>query len=87
LRVLIAVNVVIGYRLDSWGSIPSRSKRFFFMPQHPDKLCGPSSLLSNGYRELFLNQPGCEVDHSTPSCAKVKNSGAIPLLACYVFMA
>jgi len=38
-------------------------------------LWSPLSLLSNGYQGLFLwgvKQPGCEVDHSSPSSADVK---------------
>jgi hypothetical protein len=35
------------------GLIPGRDKRFFSSPQHPDRLWGPSSDLSNGYRGLF----------------------------------
>jgi hypothetical protein len=37
------------YRLDDWGSIAGRDKRLFSTPCHPDRLWGPSTLLSNGY--------------------------------------
>jgi hypothetical protein len=40
------------YGLEDRGSIPGRGKRFFSSPQRPDRLWGPSSLLSNGYRGL-----------------------------------
>jgi hypothetical protein len=44
-----SVVIATGYRLDGQGSIPSRGKRFFSSPQHPDQLWGLPSLLSNGY--------------------------------------
>jgi hypothetical protein len=43
----------MGYRLDGQGSIPSRSKRFFFAPQHLDQLWGPPNPLCNGYMVIF----------------------------------
>jgi hypothetical protein len=65
--------------------IPVR-KRFFSALQHPDRLGGPHSLLSNLY--LVQSLPGAnsvevkllggEVDHSSPSSAAVKNGVAIP---------
>jgi hypothetical protein len=39
--------------ISSWGSIPGRSKGFFLYPLCPDRLWGPPSLLSNGYRGPF----------------------------------
>jgi hypothetical protein len=33
-----------------WGSIPGGRWKFFSSPPRPDRLWGPSSLLSNGYR-------------------------------------
>jgi hypothetical protein len=42
-----------GYRLDGRGSIPDREKIFISIPQRPDRLYGPPSLLHNGYRRLF----------------------------------
>jgi hypothetical protein len=52
-EIYSSVRIVLGYRLHSQGSIPSRSKRFFSAPQHPDPLQGPPSLPSNGYQGLF----------------------------------
>jgi hypothetical protein len=48
-----SVGVVTGYGLDVPGSIPG-SARFFSSPQRPDRLWGPSSLLSNGCRGMKL---------------------------------
>jgi hypothetical protein len=48
-----SVGIVTGYMLDGPGSIPG-SARFLISPQRPDRLCGPLSLLSNGYRGVKL---------------------------------
>jgi hypothetical protein len=50
-----SVGIATGYGLDSWGSIPSKGKRFFSILQRPDRLWNPPSFLSNGrLRLLFL---------------------------------
>jgi hypothetical protein len=52
-------------------------------------LWGPSSLLFNGYRELFpwgLKRPGREADHSPPSSAEVKNAWSYTSTSPYAFM-
>jgi hypothetical protein len=72
-----SVGIVMGYRLDTPGSIPG-SARFFFFPQCPDRPWGPPSLLSNGYQGVKWQGP--EGDHSPPSSAEVKNDGLIPPL-------
>jgi hypothetical protein len=46
-------SIVSGYGLDDRGSIPGRGKGFFLYPLCPDRLWGPPSLLSNGYRGSF----------------------------------
>jgi hypothetical protein len=46
------VSIASGYGLDDRGSIPDSGKRLFTFPQHLDRLWGPHSHLSNGYREL-----------------------------------
>jgi hypothetical protein len=38
---------------DGRGSIPGRDKRFFSTLQRPDRLWGPPSLVSYGYRRLL----------------------------------
>jgi hypothetical protein len=43
-----SVGTVTGYRLDDWGSILSRGKRFLSIAQRPDLLWSPPSLLPNG---------------------------------------
>jgi hypothetical protein len=50
-----SVDIATGYRLHGPGSIPG-TRRFFSFPQRPDQLWDPPSLLSNGYRELFLQR-------------------------------
>jgi len=57
------------------SSNADRSKRLFFSPKSPDRLCGPPILLFGGHRSSFLRVkwPGPEVDHSSPSSAEVKN--------------
>jgi hypothetical protein len=45
-----SVSFVTDYGLDDRGSIPNRDRGFFFQPLRPDRLWGPRSLLSNGYR-------------------------------------
>jgi hypothetical protein len=50
------VGIATGYGLEDWGvgvRVPVGS-RIFFSSCLPDGLWGPPSLLSNGYRELFL---------------------------------
>jgi hypothetical protein len=76
-----SVDIAMGYRLDGPSSIP-RSARFFSSPQCPDRLWGPPSLQRNGYWGLFLWGRGKAAvdiaDHSPPSSAEVKKSGALP---------
>jgi hypothetical protein len=47
------VSITADYELAERDSIPGRDKRFLSTPHHPDRLWDSSSLLSNGYRELF----------------------------------
>jgi hypothetical protein len=50
-----SVGIASGYRLDDRGVgvlVPVGS-RIFSSPRRPDRLWGPHSLLSNGYRGLF----------------------------------
>jgi hypothetical protein len=45
----------------------------FSSSRRPDRLWGPPSLLSNGYRGPFagVKRPGCEAYHSPPANAEV----------------
>jgi hypothetical protein len=49
--------IVMGYRLDGWGSSPDRGKRFFSSLQLPDRLWGPHNLIYNGYRRALPRWP------------------------------
>jgi hypothetical protein len=42
----------LAYGLNGWGSIPDRED-FSSTPQHPDRVWGPPSFLSNGNCGLF----------------------------------
>jgi hypothetical protein len=67
-------SIALGYGLDSQGTIPGRSKVFFFF-------IASRLALRPGTKGLFLlgvEWQGHEADHSPPSSAEVKNGGAIP---------
>lgn len=66
------VSVMINYRLNDSGSIPGRSRDFFFETTSRWDLKPLSSLLSNWYPDLFrwsVKWTECEDDHSPPSNA------------------
>jgi hypothetical protein len=42
------------YGTDGRGSIPRLAKGYYYSLQRPYRLWGPASLLSVGYRRLFL---------------------------------
>jgi hypothetical protein len=75
-----SVGIVTGCRLDGWGSIFGKSKRFSSSSQGPDWLRCPPSILFNGYRCSFsgVKRPGREADYSSPTSAKVNDGGGIP---------
>jgi hypothetical protein len=64
-------------RLDGRGSIPSRDKILFSIPQHPERLWGPPSLLFSGYGVggpfQGVKQPERVTGHSSPTSAEDKN--------------
>jgi len=70
------------------GSSPCRVKGFFFYPKCPDWLWGSPSLLLNMYQGSFLGLKWLksEFNYSPPSGAKVRMSGAVPVLPLYAFM-
>jgi hypothetical protein len=77
------MDLTTGYGLDDRGSIFSRGKRFFSIPQFPDRLSDPPRFLYISYTEAFsmrVKLPKNETDHSHPSSEEVKNIDAIPPL-------
>jgi hypothetical protein len=82
-----SVDTAAGYRLDGPSSIPG-SARFFSPPQcpGPGQLWGPPSLRPKRGTGGRVKRHGHVVDHSPPSSAGVKKSGALPPPQ-YVFMA
>jgi hypothetical protein len=52
MKHFIGAGTAMGYGLDGRVSIPAKGKRFFSIPQCPDRVWAPPSL-SNGYRRLF----------------------------------
>jgi hypothetical protein len=52
-------------------------QRFLSPPQRPYQLCGPPSLLSNGYPRspsFGVKRSGPEPNHSLPSCGQAQNA-------------
>jgi hypothetical protein len=85
-----SVGIATGYGLDDQGvafRVPVGS-RIFSSRRRPDRLWGPPSLLSNGYRVFFpgLKRPGREDDHSPPTSVEVKNTWIYTSAPPYVFM-
>jgi hypothetical protein len=56
-------------------SNPGSNKTFLSSPKRPHLLCGPLSFLLNWYRKIFVgvNLSLCEINHSVPSSAEIKN--------------
>ena len=55
-------------------SNPSKDNRFFYSPQHPEWLWGPSSLFNEHQGPLHgVKQSRHEFTHTSPSNVKVKN--------------
>ena len=52
-----------------------RVQHFYILQNCPDCSCNPPSLLFSDYRSSLpgLKRPGCDVDHTLPSRAEVKN--------------
>jgi hypothetical protein len=79
------------YGLGDHGSTPGRGRDFFSPLLCPDRLWGPPSLLSNGYRGLLSLGSKLlrgEANHSHSSSTEIKNAwGAITPLPQYAFMA
>lgn len=64
----------------------SRGKVFFSLTKHPDRFCGPPSLLFSGYWGSFsrVKLPGPEAAHS-PNITKIKNDWSYTSTSQYSF--
>jgi hypothetical protein len=81
------VGIATGYWLDDRGGgirVPV-GLRIFSSPRRPDRLWGPPSLLSHGYRGV--KRPGREADHPPPTAAEVKKTWIYTSTPPYNFMA
>jgi hypothetical protein len=78
----IAVSVMTFYELDGWGSVSSRCKKFLFHSLETSSGAQPVSYpMGTGASLPEGKVAGGHVgEHSSPSSAKVKNSGAIPVV-------
>jgi hypothetical protein len=66
------VGAATGYGLDDRESVPGGGNRVFFTPQLSDRLWGPPSLLSYGYRGLVPGGiSGRGLMLTTPSGAQI----------------
>jgi hypothetical protein len=86
-----AVGAATGYGL-SYREVGVRvpvGSNIFTSPYRPDRLWGPLSLLSNGYRGLTpgVKRQGCDADHSPPTNAEVKKMWIYTSTPSYAFMA
>jgi hypothetical protein len=68
------------YGLDGPGSIPGMGKKFFCVPQHPDRPTQPPIQWVPGIFSPGVKRLGVEAGHSPPSVAEVKDGGDIPQL-------
>jgi hypothetical protein len=86
-----SVGIATGYGLDDRGVGVGVSvgSRIFTSPFRPDRLWGPSSLLSKGYRVPFpeVKRPEREIDHSPPTSGEVKETWVYTSTLLYAFMA
>jgi hypothetical protein len=67
---------VSDYGLDDRGSIPDRSRGFFFWPLRPDRSGAHPASYPIGTGGSFPRgkaRPGRDADHSPPSSAEIKN--------------
>jgi len=74
---LVIVDFIINIGWMIVGSSLDRGWEFFSSPPRPDRLWGPPSFLSHGYREFFPwggKRPERDDDHSPPSCAELENA-------------
>jgi hypothetical protein len=67
----ILVRIVMGDGVDGQGSIPSKVKRYSFIPQLPDRLWDPPWLITSGVKEP------CHEDDHPKYRAEVQNGAVI----------
>jgi hypothetical protein len=78
MTIVCGVGIATGYDLTARGSILDRGKIFVFSTASRPTL-GPTQLPLQwvpGFYSREVKRPGREADHSPPSSAEVKNSGA-----------
>jgi hypothetical protein len=68
--------------------IPTRVRAYSLLHRRPHRLWGKTKLLFNGYRGSFqgIKRSERNVNHSPPSSAQLRMSGAVPLLHPYTIM-
>jgi hypothetical protein len=84
------VGIANGYGLDNQGVRIRVQVVQEFSPRRPDRLWGPLSLLSNGYRGIFpprVKRQGREADQSPQTSAEVKKMWIYTSTPPYAFMA
>jgi hypothetical protein len=73
-----------------WCSNPRMGRRFISSPRHPDRFCGPPSLLFHNQWRLFpwgQNGRGVRLTNQFCLVLKLRKSGAMSPLLRYAFMA
>jgi hypothetical protein len=75
--------------MDSLRFKSQYGEEIFSSPKHPHWPQEPPSLLCTGYCDSLpaVKQPGCEVNNSPPSSAKVKNEWSYTSTPLNTFMA
>jgi len=59
------------------------ARDFFLLPEHPERLCSPPTVLFNGYQGVIppgLRRPGCEANYPFLLMINLKKKAAMPAL-------